>query len=72
MAKFDIAELVWSGLLYYYVTIPIVYNRGRWYQKQVTQAGISNYTPQNTVGCNYLSSPTISASCTKGLNYHGY
>ena len=31
-------------------------------QKQVSQAGISNYTPQFTVGCNYLSLPEIPAS----------
>ena len=31
-------------------------------QKQVSQAGISNYIPQLTVGCNYLSPPEIPAS----------
>ena len=28
-----------------------------WCQKQVSRVGISNYIPQNTVGCNYLSMP---------------
>ena len=32
---------------------------GIWCQKQVSQTGISNYTPQFTVGCNYLSLPEI-------------
>ena len=36
-------------------------------QKQVSQAGISNYIPQFTVGCNYLSLPEIPASGTKVL-----
>ena len=31
-------------------------------QKQVSQAGIRNYIPQKTVGCNYLSLPEIPAS----------
>ena len=30
---------------------------GLWRQKQVSQAGISNCIPQNTVGCNYLFMP---------------
>ena len=34
-------------------------------QKQVSQAGISNYIPQFTVGCNYLSLPEIPASGNK-------
>ena len=38
-----------------------------WYQKQVSQAGISNCIPQNTVGCNYVSLPEIPASGTKSL-----
>ena len=37
---------------------------GLWCQKQVSQAGISNCIPQNTVGCNYLSLPVIPASGT--------
>ena len=36
-------------------------------QKQVSQAGISNYIPQFTVGCNYLSLPEIPASGNKVL-----
>ena len=42
-------------------------------QKQVSQAGISNYIPQFTVGCNYLCLPEIPASLdtqfTVGCNY---
>ena len=34
-------------------------------QKQVSQAGISNYIPQFTVGCNYLCLPEIPVSCNK-------
>ena len=34
-------------------------------QKQVSQAGISNYIPQFTVKCNYLSLPEIPASGNK-------
>ena len=34
-------------------------------QMQVSQAGISNYIPQFTVGCNYLSLPEIPASWHK-------
>ena len=33
-----------------------------WYQKQVSQAWISNCIPQNAVGCNYLSLSEILAS----------
>ena len=40
---------------------------GLWCQKQVFQVGISNYIPQFTVGCNYLSLPEIPASGTKVL-----
>ena len=36
-------------------------------QKQVSQAGISNYIPQFTMGCNYLSLPEIPASGNKVL-----
>ena len=36
-------------------------------QKQVSQAGISNYIPQFIVGCNYLSLPEIPASGNKFL-----
>ena len=36
-------------------------------QKQVSQAGISNYIPQFTVGCNYLSLHEIPASGNKFL-----
>ena len=39
-----------------------------WCQKQVSQAGISNCIPQDTVGCNYLSMPQIPASGTKVHN----
>ena len=42
---------------------------GLWRQKQVSQAGISNYIPQFTVGCNYLSLPEIPASDAKVLIY---
>ena len=38
-------------------------------QKQVSQAGISNYIPQFTVGCNYLSLPEITVSGNKVLIY---
>ena len=38
-----------------------------WRQKQVSQAGISNYIPRFTVGCNYLSLPEIPASGAKDL-----
>ena len=38
-------------------------------QKQVSQAGISNYIPQFTVGCNYLSLPEIPASGNKVFIY---
>ena len=40
---------------------------GLWCQKQVSQVGISNCIPQNTVGCNYLPLPQIPASGTKVL-----
>ena len=36
-------------------------------QKQVSQAGKSNYIPQLTAGCNYLSLPEIPASGNKVL-----
>ena len=42
---------------------------GIWWQKQVSQAGISNRIPQNTVGCNYLSMPEVPAFDTKVLIY---
>ena len=38
-------------------------------QKQVSQVGISNYIPQFTVGCNYLSLPEIPASGDQVLNW---
>ena len=38
---------------------------GLWYQKQVSQACISNCIPHNTVGCNYLCMPEISAPGAK-------
>ena len=38
-------------------------------QKQVSQARISNYIPQFTVGCNYLSLPEIPASDNKVVIY---
>ena len=40
-----------------------------WRQKHVSQAGISNYIPQCTVGCNYLSLSEIPASGAKVLIY---
>ena len=40
---------------------------GLWQQKQVSQAGVRNYIPQFTVGCNYLSLSEIPASGTKVL-----
>ena len=40
-----------------------------WCQKQVSQAGISSYILQFTVGCNYLSLPEIPASGIKVLKY---
>ena len=42
---------------------------GLWCQKQVSQAGISNYIPQFTVGCSYLCMPEIPASSTKVCKY---
>ena len=42
---------------------------GFWHQKQVSQAGISNYISQFTVGCNYLYPPQIPASGAKVLIY---
>ena len=39
------------------------------HQKQVSQAGISNYIPQFTVGCGYLSLPEIPASGAKVIIY---
>ena len=42
---------------------------GLWCQKQVSQAGISNYIPQFTVGCSYLSLSEIPASGNKVLIY---
>ena len=50
---------------YIVILLKIQYNWGLWCQKQVSQAGISNYIPQNNVGCNYLSIPDITASGTK-------
>ena len=38
---------------------------GLWRHKQVSEAGISNYIPQFTVGCNYLSPPQIPALAPK-------
>ena len=43
---------------------------GLWCQKQVSQAGISNYIPQFTVRCNYLSLHEIPASGNKHLMYN--
>ena len=39
-------------------------------QKQVSQAGISNYIPQYTVGCYYLSLPEKPTSGNKVLNLY--
>ena len=36
-----------------------------WYQKQVSRAWLSNYSPQDTVGCNYLAMPYIPAQQTE-------
>ena len=44
-----------------------VYICGLRRQKQVSQAGKSNYIPQSTAGCNYLSLPEIPASGNKVL-----
>ena len=41
--------------------------RGLCCQKQVSQVGISNYIPQFTVGCSFLSLPEIPASGNKVL-----
>ena len=46
---------------------PVIW--GHWCEKQVSQAGLSNCIPQNTVGCNYLSLPEIPASGTQVLIY---
>ena len=40
---------------------------GLWCQKEVSWAYISNYTPQYSVGCNYLCMPKIPASGAKVL-----
>ena len=40
---------------------------GLWRQKQISQAGINNCIPQNTVGCNYLSMHGMPASGAKVL-----
>ena len=45
---------------------------GQWCQKQVSQAGISNCIPQNTVGCNYLFLPETPASGPKVLIFPKY
>ena len=45
------------------------YKWGLFWQKQVSQAGISNYIPHKTVGCNYLSLPEIPASGKKILKW---
>ena len=42
---------------------------GHWHQKQVSQAWISNFIPQNIVVCNYLSLPKIPASGANVVNY---
>ena len=40
---------------------------GLWTQKQVSQTWMNNCTPQNTVGCSYLSMPETPVSGTKVL-----
>ena len=47
-------------------------NRRLWCQKQVSRAWISNYIPQYSAGCRYLSMPLIPASGTKVLNWWKY
>ena len=47
----------------------IVYIWGVWHQKQVSRAGISNYIPQFTVECYYLSLFEIPASGAKIIMY---
>ena len=42
---------------------------GLWCQKQVSQTGISNYVPQFTVRCNFLSLPEMPVSGAKVLIY---
>ena len=51
-----------------------IYIRGLCCQKQVSQAGISNCIPQNTVRCNYSFLPEITASGNKVhiLSYKKY
>ena len=44
-------------------------NWGLGYQKQVSQAGISNCIPQYSVGCDYLFLPGIHASGAKFYNW---
>ena len=53
------------------VSVPMLWKliRRLWCQKLASQAGISNYIPQFTVGCNYLSLPEIPASGTKIILY---
>ena len=40
---------------------------GHWCQTQASQAGISNYILEFTVGCNYLTLPSIASSGTQVL-----
>ena len=54
--------------IYIYITHPQWVNRRLWYQKQVSQGGISNCISQYSVGCNHLSMPEIPASGTKVFN----
>ena len=60
-------ELQWS---FHVLLVCVTYedNWGLCCLKQVSQTGISNFIPQNTVGCNYLSLPEIPASGNKVHN----
>ena len=55
---------IWTSFIPSYV-LDFMVIWGMCCQKQVSQAGISNYIPQFTVGCNYLSLPEIPASGNK-------
>ena len=47
----------------------LMYEGILWCQRQVSRAGVSNYVPQYSVGCNYLAMPKAPASGTNVLIY---
>ena len=68
MFPFDDVIMIWSAFLIEALNMISYHDWGFCLQKQVSQAGISNCIPQNTVGCNYLSLPKIPVSGDKVLN----